>query len=368
MILFYIITVIIIILGFKFKDSKKFYRVQMIWMWILMALNTGGADWNTHLQIFNANSNYSLTLEKLITGGSFYSIICQLFHKLNLNFFTVNLFLSSIGILIFNYVIKKYSKNKCITTSLLYIYPLVECIIQKRNFIASAFIILAFSQLIESNDKKAYLKFIFYCFIAAQFHIAAWIYLLFLPFMLLSLKKLKIIIPTIFSIGIFLIPMIPKIASKLFAADKVELYFYILKINLIDSICWILFHIAFIFIAYLFYKRKKAMENAEEDIKTTNFYEKVFKINLISLIFSLLYFYEPTFIRIFRNILIFNFLAYSNLEIKNKKMAIHSIQIYQVVLNIIAFLLVYVVTGYGFDYLVHPLFENNLLFSFLSNL
>lgn len=361
--LLYGITILLIVCGLINKNSKIIYILQMLWIWILIAFNTGGMDWVVHEQIFEASFNisYKITFEEIINGGMFYNYICKFFSILGYDFFIVNLFLSTIEIFILHKIITKNTKNRCIVLSLFIVYPLVETIIQKRNFAASICILMGMNFLLQDR-KGNILKYIICCLIAAQFHVVAYIYILFAFLYKIDIKKLEKLIPIVCIVGYILIPVLPRLAAFIFPASKVQLYFYDLRLGIIDTVCWTILHILFVYLLKRF--RNQAMKENKEEVKFT---DKVYKINLISLIFLPLYYYEPTFIRIFRNLLILDYIVISYYFPTGsfiKKKVFENILLY-ISFLIMVFLLVYVITGRGFYVLVEPLFYNNLIFNYL---
>lgn len=361
MIIIYFITVLLILLGIVFKRSKKLYYIQLFWLWIIMALNNGGPDWIIHEQIFNSNINFMFDISKTINGGVLYGLICNVFYKFNLDFFSVNLFISTISILVIHRLISKNTKNRCTVISLFYIYPLVESIIQKRNFAASICILIGMKYLFE-NTKNGLLKYLIWCFIAAQFHMVAYVYILFAIFYKFDINKLEKVIPIVVIIGCVAIPIIPKIAMIFFPESKVQLYFYEYKVGLFNSICWGALHIAFVILAKKIYK----ISSLDCDDMQKKFAENVYKINIISLIFLPLYYYEPTFIRIYRNLLILNYIIFANILPKNTIVKKYTFEIIllHVMIVLFAFFIVYIITGEGFDFLIKPLFYNNIFFNY----
>lgn len=348
-----LITIVLIVLGFIFRKSKILWTIQILWMWILMAGSNGGVDWTTHTNIFYSSGSIE------IFGDSWlYKIMCLPFLEKGLGFYEFNFVISTILIVIMCYLIKKYSKNYCFVTSLIYIYPLADSIIQKRNFCALVIFLCGILPLIK-NEKRCNLKFLIFTIIAAQIHSSFYLYLLILPLLLLKDKKLNNYIKILVPICFLLIPFIPKIAQLFVPAAKVNFYFYQLKIPFYQSVCWWILQITF---TLLFSKIIKA--NKEINKFLGNDYienNRLDKLNKIMLLFMPFYYYEPTFFRFYRNILFVNYIECSKIfdsaDVLYKKTA--STVGLMACFAVIVFLSQFVFFGKGFEYLVVPIFEQN---------
>lgn len=349
-----IITIILILSGFIFKESKILFTIQFIWMWILQALNTGGIDFSINEQIFDyASSEVNILSNK----SGLYTLICYYFRNHGYSYIFMNSILVSIAFILIFITIKKYTKNICFVTSLLFIYPFVDNIIQKRNFLASSIIIFAVPYLF----KKKYInimKFTTLCLLAAQIHVSSYVYLLFIivPFIQYDKMLKKVLVAVI--LGIFMIPILPKIAGIIFPSSKIELYFLTLKIGLIDSIFWSCFNIGFVFLIC----KLKINEYVDKD-----YIINIKKIALFSLIFLPLFYYEPTFIRIYRNLLVFNYIALSQIQTYGKKIYLSVLRSTSSIIlySIFAFVIVYIITGSGLKEMVFAIFENNLFIKYI---
>ena len=351
-------TTLLIIAGFVFKKSKMLWSIQILWMWILMAGSNGGVDWTTHNNIF-----YSSLSFKVFDDSWLYKLFCYPFVKNGYDFATFNLVISTVLLIILFGIIKRNSKNICAVTSLIYIFPLADSIIQKRNFCALIIFLLGIFPLLKS-EKKSSIKFCIFTFLAAQVHSSYYLYFLILPLMKLDYEKLNKAI-VFFLMGAFIaIPFIPKIAMIFVPAAKVNFYFSTLKIPLYQSICWWSLQLIF---TYLFLKEfdinSKLMKylKIEEDINEKSEYSKLKQFNKILLIFMPLYYYEPTFFRFFRNMLFVNYIYISKIFDKTEKNYKDVIMVFGsiVCFALLVFLSQFVLFGKGFDYLGVPIFEAN---------
>lgn len=354
-----IITILFIILGFFCKKSKVLFGIQIIWMWILTAFNTGGTDWEVHLNIFNGATDNITSLNQ----GGLYSFICFWFKNHGYDFVIMNAFVSTIIFIILYIIILRDSASPSFTMSLFFIYPFIDNTIQKRFFLASVIIIFAMKYLFEKT-KFGIIKFIILCIIAAQIHVAAYAYLLFAFFQIISEKKLKKIIPICIMVGILSIPIIPRLATLIFPTSKVNLYFNVLKLGIFDAIFWISFHGIFVLIFRFAYKKLK-----RTDLLDDKYITNVYKLNINSLVFLPLYYYEPTFIRFYRSLLLFNYIGIGNLQLNRWYYTKNTLYLtcMQIAYGIFAFIIVYCITSVGFESMVIPIFSDNLILNFLFN-
>lgn len=352
-----IITFCFVILGLIFPKSKKIFYIEIIWTWILLALNYAGVDYKVHTNIYESASLSGLS----ITNSWLYILICYLAKTLNITFYFLNMLINTVGLFLINRVIDKSTEKKAYAGAFLLIYPLVESIIQKRFFIASCFAVYGLFFMLKKENKYK-IKSLICLLIAGSLHQAAFAYLIFWLLLQIDYKKMRKII-YIFLIGAFCsIPIIPKIAGYIFPSGKVQLYFYDLKVSIDNAGCWMILHFMFFILISLFVKKVK--NNNEKD----NSYEiEIYKLNMISLLLIPLYYYEPTFIRIYRGLLVFNYILIANKESKLTKNRFYFTALWLLYL-IIVYLLIYVITGSGFDSVVEPEFANNYFIKFLAGL
>lgn len=349
-----IVTTILIALGLFFPKSKLVYRMQIIWMWILLAFNNGGGDYLVHEKIYESSSFNNLS----VFNSPLYIVICAIFKKFGVEFIIINFLLNTLGLILINKIVKNNTKNKGIVLSFLLIYPLIESIIQKRFFIASCFAIYGFDLLIRKQKKYNVKSFVF-IIISALLHQSCYAYVLFWILMQFDLKKINKSIIFLTGICYCCIPIIPKLLEKIFPAGKVNLYFNELKMDLIDGILWMVLHAIFVIITYLIYNYRKRNEENEKIAG------EIYKLNLITLLILPLYYYEATFIRIYRGILIFNYILLANNIMKKMSKIQFTLVLIWIIYLVSVYLMVYVFTGVGFETMVVPEYTNNIFINFV---
>lgn len=349
---FMLITLIFVILGFIKKNSIFLFVLQLLWMYILLAGNLNSIDMGVHQLIFESSQsgdNYTL-----------YSYLCYLSGTNGLNFIQLNAILLIFAIGAICYIVYNFSKNYCFVMSLYFLYPFIDCVIQKRFFISSIIGLIGMIFLFKNK------KFIFslLIIISGFIHQAAFgffIYLL-IPILMRSKNK-KIILIFLLFIVILLMPFITDILSIFFSSEKVELYFNILhekiKYPILSFILWSVFHIGFVYLYYRFYKSCKIYIKDS----SIDFISFVWYLNLISLLIVPLYYWEPTFIRIYRSMILFNYISISLVlpkgQIYYKKVFFNALNF--IIYSIIAFIGVYFLLGAGYESIVEPIFLNNIL-------
>lgn len=348
-------TAILVILGLIFKKSKILFLCQIIFAWILLAFNTDSADYIVHLNIFNSvQKDISIISNK----GGLYSLICYFFRSNNLEFEIMNILLNTLAMIVLIVIINKLTDKVCFVTSLFFIFPYFNYVIQKRFFLASVIIVLALYFELR-NRKGDRIISVILCIVAAQIHVTAYTYLVYIFLFRVPMKKLKKILPIMILLSIILIPVLPKLALIVFPASKVELYFLKLKLGIDDALFWTCFHLLFVLIIYILYKKNKSEGNI--------FLEKVLKLNLISLIFVSLYYYEPTFFRIFRTLLIFNYICLANMQLNGVaiKKKMFFITNFQICYALFSFIVVHIIVSMGFDKIILPIFESNMIINYI---
>lgn len=350
--IWFILTIIIIILGFLFNKSKFYNYIQFIWIGILMAGNAGGMDFNVHEFIFNEAGESGVIF---LSSSWLYKLFCNVFFILGYTFTNMNTIISILSLIVIYKLINNNTEKRCLVTSLFMIFPFADCIIQKRNFCAMIFAIIGLWFLLKNQNENK-LKSLILIIIAAQIHPTFYVYLLVWFLFKFDLKKIKKYIPILIVISFIMIPIIPKLASFIFPGSKITFYFETAKIPLYQSICWWILHYVYFILFNIIFKLTEC-----EDKTILN---GLTKLNYIMLIFLCLYYYEPTFFRIYRNLLLIFFIGIGicyDLEkgLPKKKLGY---TILLVLFSVLVFTSQFVIFGdFGFDRLIVPIFTENLI-------
>ncbi len=358
--MYLIISIIFVILGFFYKNNKKIYNLQFIWIWILTSFNNGGIDYSNYQDMYKSFSE-NLNLN-FLTGEKLYLTGIYLFNKMGFSFEFYTFFTTTVALFLLYLLIKKDSKNISFVSSCLIIFPLVDNIIQKRNFLMMVTILYSFIILIDKKNNYI-LKFFITIFCAYNFHILGIIYIIFIIIPFFSLKNIRLIscIGTILTV--IFIPFLDKIAKICFgfASSKVYLYFENTTMRLpIHKVMFFVFvHLAMFLFVLFFYKKSEK----------NNFSINTMKINYLFLLMIPLYYYDSTFLRFYRNSFLLNYIFIGNTLLtekidKQKKL----VEILFIIYIICLFLCLYALLGpFKYKGLVAPLFEYNYILNLLGS-
>lgn len=298
MIIINLLIFTIVILGFVCPKSKILTLFNITFLWIFLGWNDGGSDFNTYRIIY-----YSIYSKKEnIRGISdfIYKYLNYSAVQLGLDFNQFLIIINLLFIIIFVLAIKRFTDNINIVLGLFCIFPLTESIIQKRNYFAMVLIIYALSYLLQrSSDTKWRFKYVLLIVLAFGFHSISLFYLVFLFIdkfpSKLSLKNF---------LRLFLGSIIIFILFKNFSPSYFKLQEYSLSIFSKTSIKTLLYFCSMqllsLFLIDYFLKKRE-----DDKILTIK------KINIIVIIFIPLYFFDVTFFRIFRNLIVLYYISFA---------------------------------------------------------
>lgn len=345
------IHIVLILLGVFFRKSNILFAIQGLWMVILFGFNCGGMDFIGNENIY-LNATPKVGLYDMFTNYLSYS-----FRMHGIDFVHYNLYVGIMVFLLLFWVISKFTANRSFVLSLIMIYPFVEFVIQKRYFYCMVLLVCAMAFL-NMKNRFGYIGFCILVFIAMQFHASAAIFYVFVIYYLLPKKyrkKVFVSLAILFAVGY---RFIPDIASKFVAAQKVQLYFYTLAGNssFFKFIFWVCLHCSYIYLFRWFVGKEKVEQNKQLS-------SNVLDYNYISLVFMPLYAFDPVFFRLYRPIIIWNYICLANC-IQHRKHFITLSKVKMIILQVGlcvgTFIIFYVLVGAGFDKQVVPIFDENL--------
>ena len=357
--MYLIISGILIVLGFIYKNNKKIFNLQFLWIWILTSFNNGGPDYDGYQSMFKS---FSSSLDfNFLTGGKLYSSGIYLFNKLGCSLEGYIFFTTTIALLLMYILIKKYSLSISFVNSCMMLFPLTDNIIQKRNFLAMIAVLYGILSLIEKN-RNYIIKFLFLVLVSYNFHILGIVYLFLILIPYFSLKNIKIIscIGTI--LIMIIIPFLDEVANLCFgfASSKVHLYFEDLSMRLpLYKVSFFVFiHLIMFYFTSFFYKTLK--EKNKFSIFTM-------KLNYLFLLIIPLYYYNSTFLRFYRNIFLLNYIFIGDCLAKEKMNSLNRyVEILFIIYILCLFLIMYALFGQlKYEGLIQPLFEYNYILKFL---
>lgn len=353
-----IITFLLFIQGFLMPKSKVLFSVQSLWVIVLTCFNTGGADWfgnEEYYWIASVNSNKGLL-------SNLYPTLVNYCRNLGMNFVLFNGLMSLFATLIILSMIYKYSKNSSLVLSFWLIFPLIDNIIQKRAYYSLSLVILAIPILFDRKAKNKLVQFFLFellILLAYEIHSMYCLYLTIPFYLLLNYKWQKYISIIGFIICFVLKNEIQSVVNAIVGTSiesKSDLYFNQLAStsSISHTIFWAVWQ-AFQLLIIL-YINKKNLNNKKNSI--------LLSLNWWGLLLIPLYSFNPVFTRIFRAIILFNYIAVADSVKIQKRRFINRSSI----LSISAELAFVAITFYMMDVnsnglvqVVYPIFQNNLL-------
>lgn len=302
----------IIINGFFAYFNKKdtfLLKITFIYLLIFMLGNSSAPD---YLSYFN---DYNLMLTQGISSFNDigYVFIEKFFVNLNLNYSFFRLAIISFSFVMLYYGLKKLEVNYHYIISIYMIYQCLMDTMQIRNFLATSIFIYGLQYLyLQGFNNK--IKYILFNLLAASIHSSLLLYLLFLfkDSSFLQKKNIKIlgIISITLSMFIFVFPESINIFSVFLSyIGKQELFIRYFS-NAGSSLGFILPLFSFIlFSLYILYVNKR------NSISQDNWINKIYHLNIITMLFLPLIIIDPTWYRVNRNL---NILNYSCISLSNK--------------------------------------------------
>ena len=358
----YILSILFISMGFIKQNSKIIAFLLFALLWVMFGWSSGNADYA------NYERGYSWAHGALRFNTELGTqLLYKLFILAGLEYRHYIIIISLIGLLLIFKTIKTYTNNIAFVLALYFLFPFIIDVVQARNFLTMSIVLYATHYLIQEK-RRGTLKFVILVLLASTIHYSALFYLLFLLVKKRSLRSLTLLSLLVTSIGLILsyTNLIPLLVKQFIPPEKVH-HWFSNRFNwgILIAILIYAFSYFFIYYAYLKIKSKTETEGqlAVNDTSNNNlrFARAVYKINMVLLMAFPLYVFNMIFFRLYRNILILNFILYAiclyNLEPKSKEKLLFGfcIVLFTVCLSIYF-------TMYSFyDTVFLPLFQNNIL-------
>lgn len=356
-IFFLAITLLLVLSGIVEKNSKLLFLLQVIWMYILLAGNTFSIDITVNQDIFDWAQTEQFTL---------YDYICYIAGSyLGMKYLTMNAWLCLCIFTLLAILLWKYTTNPCFILSLLFCYPFADMVIQKRWFIASALVLVSFLFLLKGN-KKGTVIFTVFVLIAAEIHAAALGYLVFLsqPF-IHRIRHKRVLLAVFIGLTTVIMPYLPALLAQIPSIGEVKVAFYFevlhekIKYPLLNFSLWTGFHVLWVLLfRFVYFRAKKNMRQP-----TSKSLDILYELNLLSLVFIPFYYWEPTFWRIPRNLLLLDYVFLAKMlpvgYVYNQR-AFRDYVLYTGY-AVLAFFVIYFGAGAGYEALIQPILTNNVL-------
>ena len=343
----------LIVLGFINRRSTVLYICQAIWLWILTGFNSGGVDYATNESIFLRSTNkFSI--------GEGLSFVYTFLKKMGCNYAAYIAVTTLIAYIIIFAFIYLNAENKCLVASLMYLYPGIDFVIQKRYFLCIPILLIAI-QYLNREGKKNKLIYVILVLLATLFHTSVILYFIPIMFFLIPERFRNRIIVLLGVIGLLFAKYAKKIALLLpfIPIDKIRLYFTDLSqdSSVYKFIFWCCWQMAFLLIVRWIYNWTKKNDISEMTLKSTHM------LNVEFLCILPLYAFDPVFTRLYRPIVIMDYIAVTSLIRKGStqyKCILIGVT-FLLLLTIGSFYIFYVATGVGIDDMLATVFRYNIV-------
>ena len=358
LIIYYLITISLILLGFLVKKSKGVFVFQFIWMWILAGWNCGGPDYQDYIDIYQASEKWKLGKDVL------YNTLGEFANDIGLSFDMYNIIIVFIGLCLISSTIFYFTQNTNIVMSLMLIFPLIENVIQRKNFIAMAVMIFSIRYLY-TQEKKNIIKFLICILIAMGFHSSAVFYFIFVLAIFIPEKKIRnaVVIIVVLSTGLY--PVIIQNLHRILPEYYVQHYFLERQSAIPLTAIW---HVIGCFLTCAFLKY--SIKNRELSQNQKKFLETVVKLNWLTLITVPIYSYDLAFYRYYRNIFVLLYIGLAILVSKSS-LKLSKFQIYKYIVIgfvILSFLYLNLFGNNAYQNLMLPIYQENYILQFIDNL
>lgn len=343
--------------------ENKFIVLWMALFVVLMGLNTDNPDYVNYSIAYERRSVLVLDFQYL------WALVSYLGNVLGLSYQQFVLCCSAFGYLVFARALVVLEQRVGFSLPifcLLYgFYPFFLDVVQIRNFLAMSFFFLAFTYLL-SDKQTSKAAICLLC--AAGFHSAAWFYLpvLFLPRIIRrGWLREALAAGIVISIGLSFAPaFVQNAVSSLLSLVEFDAaragYISAMRTDGGRIVSWLII----LFNILVCYRSLKVaeispfqMKHSDEDW-STRFIRLAFWVNIVSLLYWNLFFYNIEFIRLVRNLIPINLalILHMSRRMKDEKKSCASITI--------SFVAVHSATAVFFLY--GPLFED-VVSSILTN-
>lgn len=370
-ILFYGISILINVFASKNlrnnmerKTNNFIFFLSFIIIFLLMSgyRNTSGLSndlSNNELEYLNIinglNSNYEIGYVLLMKVGGGFTQDFYIFRNVVIGVFLFFLF----------WAIRKWAPSPHYVIALFSSYLIILSSEQLRYFLAFVIFVIGLFILVYSNSKHK--KIVFSCFIilATTIHLSFVIYFIFLisDFSVKS-KKEKIIVTVtlIFCFIIFLNNnQIPGLSQLIKSVDNYKLVVYTSQSTNYGFLYPFVLQLSSILLTLWALK----LYRKSNDNEVNPILEHVYKLNLLAVLFFPLFMLQLTFYRLARNMLIVNYLVFSQIRI-SKNISYKNRKIFAFVVwnSVILWIVVDLIIKTPVKALFIPFFTENIYFNF----
>ncbi len=356
----YVLSILLVSSGFIKQNSRLIALLLFSFLWIMFGWNRGNADYANYERGYAwAHGAFSINSEL----GT--QLLYKLFILFGLEYKHFLIVISLVGLSLIYNTIKKYTDGVALVLSLYLIFPFVIDVVQARNFLSMSIVLYATRFLIDES-RRGILKYLILILLATSIHYSAIFYTSLLLIKRKSISSLTILSLSLTFIGLFIAftNLLPNLALKFIPAAKVSHWFNN-RLNWGILVAAVIYALNFLLVYYSYHKIRSIREqNDNGNIireEKYRFVEAVYKINIILLLLFILYVFNMIFFRLYRNILILNFIVYSicltHMKPKSKEKLLFASIIFIFTFSL---LLYYIIIPY-YDTVFIPVFQNNSL-------
>lgn len=365
----YLLFAILIIWGFIQKKSKLYTLAIITFLCIIMGLN------NHHLNnsfYYNMDfENYYTLYQDSVVGISSRNIdigfkwLMYISNLLGMTYNQFRLIISIVGYLLIINTLNRYVKFKNYILMLYLIYPFINDAIQIRNFLSISIVIFVFRYLID-DSKRGGIKYLIGIIAASFIHKVSIIYLTFLFLKYFNIKKFKIIaIYTSCILTILAYTDIYPSIIRIFTSE-VRILDYFTRRTTDGMIVVVAVFLLFYGVFKIMYNECfRNIDKAEVLFKNKEVYEKfldlIYKINIMMFFIIPLMVYNFNFIRIYRNILVLNYIIYVNAILINRSNKRLFLEYIILSVGFVLFLFIFFY-GINADTQIWPVLKDNIIF------
>lgn len=372
-----LISIVLIIFGFLKPKSQISTIALFLFMWLLMGWNTGNPDFENYLIRFNRFSNLAGLILAGITDPGF-SIINIFFNSLGFDFYQSRIIISFICLYFVYSTIQKYSLYPAFVSVFYFVFIFALDVTQFRNFVAYSIVIFAIRFLFQKGS-KGIIIFSALILIASSIHSACLFYLI----LVLSRSKINLKIILILLVIVFLVKSVfYKYYALTLDTDKLTDRYQqgisiiaLLSVILVQALNAVYINIYKPFVlnksitttTYNYRLKKKLVPIGDyytniDDILELSNSNIIPIISLLLLLLIPFYVDNMTYSRIFRNIVILNFIYLSNHNLSNPFKSITINNILLLVYGLFFFFYYFIYVN-GWNIVIQPILSNNSIFN-----
>lgn len=342
-----LITILLVVFSLIFKKSKFIAIVFFLFMWTLWGWNTWNGDYDAYENIFLLSNLETSSVE---FGYSLYN---KFLNSIGISFQHFMILSSLIVLSIVAIFTLKFTKYPALYSSIYFVIFIMEYVFI-RNYISHALLLTGFMLVVK---EVRFAKFFFFCFIilAASIHYSSLFFVIFILAIYPSrIIKPKIALPILLLSFFASLFMFNYVLSGL-GANYVDKFSYYAHGSGFTTIS--LAHLLIVMLViYFFYLVQKDLDLSFQVKKTII---TVVNINIVSLLYLLVYYHVPYFGRFIRflfmfdlGMLLFAFHYVSSFKTR-KKMLLIFLSVF------IALLILF--SGSTLDLTLVPLYKENLI-------